>query len=436
MSALNRTMKPSGVDWIGDIPTSWEIARLKYLLSEPMKYGATESGIDFNEDLPRYIRITDISKNRTLRDENKLSLELAQATNYMLRDRTILFARSGATVGKTFLYKENEHGKAAFAGYLISACNNPEKVLPEWIIYFSDSHAYDDWVSQVFSQATLQNIGADKYSNMPIPTPRIEEQKRIISFLDERCGEIDGLVGDIEKQIDILERYKQSVISEAVTKGLDPTAPMKSSGVDWIGDIPKAWKVCRIKYLFEICKRIAGVEGYDVLSITQKGIRVKDLAVGRGQQLANDYSSYQFVYPDDFAMNHMDLLTGWVDLSKQFGVTSPDYRVFRAYKNKGILNVFYKYVFQNCYSNRIFYHLGNGVSGLGRWRLQTATFKNFLLPVPPFKEQQAIADYLDKKCAEIDALIATKREQLEKLAEYKKSLIYEYVTGKKGVCYE
>ena len=139
------------------------------------------------------------------------------------------------------------------------------------------------------------------------------------------------------------------------------------------------------------------------------------------------------MYPGDFVMNHMDLLTGWVDLSKLFGVTSPDYRVFKLRDNHVNEARYYKYVMQCCYSCRIFYSLGQGVSTLGRWRLQTSAFNNFLIPVSPIKEQLKIADFLDTKCAEIDAAIAGKQKQLDVLKEYKKSLIYEYVTGKKEV---
>ena len=131
-------------------------------------------------------------------------------------------------------------------------------------------------------------------------------------------------------------------------------------------------------------------------------------------------------------MNHMDLLTGWVDCSELFGVTSPDYRVFRLRDRNNNLN-YYKYIMQTCYMNRIFYSLGQGVSNLGRWRLQTSSFNNFMVPVPPVETQESIANYLDKKCAEINVCIDDKQRQLEILSEYKKSLIYEYVTGKKEV---
>jgi len=189
-------------------------------------------------------------------------------------------------------------------------------------------------------------------------------------------------------------------------------------------NIPKHWDFADIKYVFEIVKRIAGKEGYDVLSVTQKGLKVKDITCNEGQIAAN-YKGYQFVYPDDFVMNHMDLLTGWVDCSKMFGVTSPDYRVFRLQdKNKHDLR-YYTYIMQCCYTNRYFYSLGQGVSTLGRWRLQTSSFMNFQIPVPPKEEQRRIADYLDSKCSEIDALLQNYEDQITTLEEYKKSLIYQ-----------
>ena len=188
-----------------------------------------------------------------------------------------------------------------------------------------------------------------------------------------------------------------------------------------------------LKYVFHIQKDIAGKEGYTVLSITQRGMIPKDLSKNEGQ-LALNYSNYQFVHIGDFAMNHMDLLTGWVDISKYEGVTSPDYRVF-VLNNKEINNSkYFLYMMQMCYFNKIFYGLGQGVSGFGRWRLQADKFLNFYIPIPPYKEQEEIVTYLDKKCTEIDRLIESKQKLLTELESYKKSVIYEYVTGKREVC--
>lgn len=209
-------MKDSGIEWVGMIPKNWNISRLKYELETSMKYGASEAGVEYSDDLPRYIRITDITNDNRLKTEGKLSLTEKQANGYMLEKDTVLFARSGGTVGKTFLYKP-EYGKAAFAGYLISAIPDKEKMQAEWLYYFSLSNAYWDWANQIFTQATIQNIGADKYSNLPIPIPSIDIQNAIVNYLNKKCAEIDDIITDKKKQLKILEQYKKSLIYEYVT---------------------------------------------------------------------------------------------------------------------------------------------------------------------------------------------------------------------------
>ena len=276
-----------------------------------------------------------------------------------------------------------------------------------------------------------QGLNFSEFSHLLVFEPPLDEQKRIADYLDAKCAEIDALTADIQAQIDTLEQYKRSVVFSAVSHGTAPSRMKKTESDVWT-TIPSNWELADIKYLFEIVKRIAGKEGYDILSVTQKGLKVKDISSNEGQ-IASDYSGYQFVYPTDFVMNHMDLLTGWVDCSTQFGVTSPDYRVFRLCDKEQNNLHYYKYVMQCCYMCRIFYSLGQGVSQLGRWRLQTSVFNNFKVPVPPTDKQKEIAEYLDNKCAEIDAIIDQKNEQLSALDAYKKSLIYEYITGKKEV---
>ncbi len=216
---LNRDveMKESGIEWINKIPISWNVTRLKYVLKEPMKYGATESGIPYEESLPRYIRITDITSDGKLKDDGKLSLNEEVSSKYLLQDKTLLFARSGGTVGKAFLYRK-EYGRAAFAGYLISAITDSDKVLPEWLYYYVNSSAYWEWVSRIFTQATIQNIGADKYSDMPLPIcSDIDMQRQIIKYLDAKCGQIDTLISEKQDQLSTLNSYKKSLIYEYVT---------------------------------------------------------------------------------------------------------------------------------------------------------------------------------------------------------------------------
>ncbi|MFS0753486.1 restriction endonuclease subunit S [Noviherbaspirillum sp. 1P10PC] len=206
-----------------------------------------------------------------------------------------------------------------------------------------------------------------------------------------------------------------------------PYSKYKKSGIEWLGEVPAHWKIRKIKWLFQIQKRIAGTLGYDVLSITQQGIKVKDTESGDGQ-LSMDYSKYQFVEIGDFAMNHMDLLTGYVDISKFHGVTSPDYRVFTARDLTICFKQYFLYLFQIAYKNKIFYPFGQGSSHLGRWRLPTDQFNAFLLPLPEVEEQIAISAFLDRETAKIDTLISKQEKLIELLKEKRQAVILRAVT--------
>jgi type I restriction enzyme S subunit len=207
----------------------------------------------------------------------------------------------------------------------------------------------------------------------------------------------------------------------------------KDSRIEWLGRIPAAWSVTRVKSLFEIKKRISGEYGYDVLSITRQGIKVKDIESNDGQ-LSMDYSKYQFVHIGDFAMNHMDLLTGYVDISPNFGVTSPDYRVF-SFKDLDVCDPrYFLYLFQNGYRQRIFYAYGQGSSQLGRWRFPTEQFNDFVFPLPPLEEQAQIAVFLDRETGKIDALIAEQEKLLALLDEKRKTIILRAITRGLNPC--
>jgi len=201
----------------------------------------------------------------------------------------------------------------------------------------------------------------------------------------------------------------------------------KGSGAPWMGDVPTSWETRRVKHVFEIRKRIAGEEGYDILSITQKGIKIKDTESNDGQ-LSMDYAKYQFVQVGDFAMNHMDLLTGYVDISQHFGVTSPDYRVFSVKDCNLSHDKYFLYLFQNGYRQKIFYAFGQGSSQLGRWRFPTDQFNDFVLPLPSLEEQTAIATFLDRETAKIDGLIAEQEKLIVLLAEKRQATISHAVT--------
>lgn len=232
---------------------------------------------------------------------------------------------------------------------------------------------------------------------------------------------IDSIINNTKLSIIEYKAFKQSVITDAVTKGINPNVPMKDSKVNWIGKIPVHWRTTKLKYVFSLKKEIANELGHDILSVTQGGLKIKDISTNEGQ-ISADYSKYQLVEIGDFVMNHMDLLTGWVDCSIYNGVTSPDYRVFKLLDEENQNKKFYTYLFQICYTNKIFYGLGQGVSNLGRWRLQTEKFINFMLPILSLQEQQAIVSHLDEKCSEIDEIIAQKQNLIFQLEAYKNRL--------------
>ena len=211
----NVPLKDSGIEWIGEIPEHWICTVFKKFLSEPMQYGANEPAEECNYNDPRYIRITDIKDDGTLRDDTFKSLPLEKAKEYMLTKGDLLFARSGATVGKTFLYKEDY--AACFAGYLIKARCNKNELLPNFIFYYTLSNAYQNWKNSIFIQSTIQNIGADKYSVMPIIAPPLSEQQSIANYLDQKCSEIDELISIKQQKIEKLKDYKESLIFECVT---------------------------------------------------------------------------------------------------------------------------------------------------------------------------------------------------------------------------
>lgn len=211
----NVPLKDSGIDWIGKIPEHWNCTAFKRLLLEPMQYGANEPAEECDYNNPRYIRITDIKEDRTLRDDTFKSLPLEKAKDYILSKGDLLFARSGATVGKTFLY--NEDNAACFAGYLIKAKCNKKKLVPNFVFYYTLSNIYQNWKNSIFIQSTIQNIGADKYSSMPIIVPPLAEQQAIADYLDQRCSEIDELIALKQQKIEKLKEYKKSLIFECVT---------------------------------------------------------------------------------------------------------------------------------------------------------------------------------------------------------------------------
>ena len=412
---MARKMKDSGIKWIGEIPEEWEVGRIGQLYTERKE---KVSDIDYpplSVTMKGILPQLSTAAKTDAHDDRKL----VRKGDFAINSRS---DRRGSCGISAF------DGSVSLINIILTPRGEMHPFFFEWLFHSTMFSAeFYKW-----GHGIVDDLWTTNWQDMKkifVPMPPLEEQQRIADFLDKKCAAIDEAVDKTRASIEEYKKLKQSLITQAVTKGLRPHRPMKDSKSIWFGSIPSNWNMEKIKYLFKIKKDIAGEEGHTVLSITQKGIIPKDLTKNEGQ-LAENYINYQLVNIGDFAMNHMDLLTGWVDISSHNGVTSPDYRVFVISDKLKCSSKYYLYVMQMCYFNRIFYGLGQGVSGLGRWRLQADKFLNFYVPIPPHAEQQEITDYLDKKTAEIDALVAKKEALAKELEAYKKSLIYEYVTGK------
>ena len=216
----NAPMKDSGAAWIGEIPQGWKIKRLKSLLKAPLTYGANEAADSDDSANPRFIRITDINENGNLREDTFRSLPLAIARQYLLKEGDVLLARSGATVGKSFIYKHS-WGRCCFAGYLIRARLNPEVCVPKFFYACCQSTFYWQYISDTQIQSTIQNVNAEKYANFYLPCPPLSEQLAIAAHLDQQTQQFDAQLATLDEQAKILKELRKAIIHEAVTGKID-----------------------------------------------------------------------------------------------------------------------------------------------------------------------------------------------------------------------
>ncbi len=421
---MAREMKDSGIEWIGEIPKEWEIVRTKNEFIFHKNIVGNQA-----DDYQRLALTLNGVVKRSKEDSNGLQPEMF--TGYqIIKQGEIVFKLIDLENIATSRVGLSPYVGLVSPAYIVLAPK--QDIDAKYGEYFFISMWQREIFNHIGDDGVRSSLNSKDLLNIPYIRMVYDEKKIIVEKLDFQCIEINNILSKTRLSIEEYKKLKQAVITQAVTRGVRGNRELKDSQSTWFGQIPRDWEMRKIKYIFKIQKDIAGEEGYTVLSITQKGIKPKDLSKNEGQ-LAENYSNYQLVHIGDFAMNHMDLLTGWVDVSKYEGVTSPDYRVFGLIDKDSYCGQYYLYLMQMCYTNRIFYGLGQGVSGLGRWRLQADKFLNFSITVPGYEEQKEIASYLDRKCSAIDELIAKKEQYLSEIENYKKSLIYEYVTGKKEV---
>lgn len=403
-----REMKDSGIEWIGEIPSSWQILRVKDLFN--ITRGRVISVLDLDEDgeYPVYSSQT----------ENNGCFGYLKSYDYS--KPAITWTTDGAKAGTVF-YREGKYNCTNVCGILqpkIKILNLP------FLTYAIACVAAENKRYDINGYKIMSN----EMANIHFAYPSSSEQKKIADFLDKKCSEIDSLYADIQTQIETLEEYKKSVITEAVTKGLDPNVEMNDSGVEWIGKIPADWDVFKGKYVLKYLQKPVKQED-DVITCFRDGeVTLRKNRREDGFTMSDKEIGYQGVDVGDLVVHGMDGFAGAIGISDSRGKASPVLNVL----DSSMVKKFIMYYLRSMAYGNVFTAIATGIR-VRSCDLRWNKLANLPYPVPPFEEQRQIADFLDQKCSEIDQTISEKQLQLETLAEYKKSLIYEYVTGKKEV---
>ena len=422
------TYKDSGVQWLGEIPGHWECTSLGRVLCEKLQYGASESGdLEYTNDSMRYIRITDITLDGKLKKDCCKYLSSEIGKNYPVRKGDVLLARSGATVGKAFIY--NEDNEACYAGYLIKASIQQDKVFPTFFFYFTQTFQYNEWKNRIFIQATIQNISAEKYTRMKLCIPPLSEQHSIVSYLDAKCGKIDEWVTKKQKEVEHLQELKQRVIADAVTRGLNPHVKMKTTNIPWLKEIPEHWEMRKMKYLFDE-RSEKNHPDEPMLSATQsEGVILQSKYQGRVVVVNTGFEGLKLVKDGDFVI-HLRSFQGGIEYAYDRGIISAAYTILNPKYPE--FSAYYKRLFK---SSSFIDLLKICVTGIREGQnINYSKLKQFSIPVPPLSEQKQIVSYLDAKTSKIDKLIANITKEIECIKEYKQRLISDVVTGQIKVC--
>lgn len=413
-------MKNSNIEWIGEIPADWDLMRLQFCLKEinvknnPIQTTRVLSLMKDVGVLP-YEEKGDVGNKSK---DNVSEYHLAYPNTIVLNCMNILIGSVGIS---------NYFGCVSPVYYVFKETNKCDL---RFINYIFNTREFQKELRK-YAKGILEirlRVSADDIFKQKVPLPSKDVQTKIAHFLDQKCSEIDSLSADIQSQIDVLEEYKKSVITEAVTKGLNPDVEMKDSGIKWIGMIPAHWDVDKGKYFLRYLQKPVR-ETDDVITCFRDGeVTLRTNRREDGFTISLKEIGYQGIDVGDLVVHGMDGFAGAIGISDSRGKASPVLNVLDSDHNKRYL----MYYLRSMAYNGVFIALATGI------RVRTCDtgwnkLRELPYTLPPKKEQDAIANFIDTRCAEVDAVIADKRAQLETLAEYKKSLIYEYVTGKKEV---
>lgn len=435
---MTRQMKTSGVEWIGDIPEKWEINKIKHFFK--VLGGATPKSDEesFWDGGIVWITPVDIYENQNeIKDSlRKITQSGLKSCGAHLLPADSIIVSTRAPIGLIAISK-------------VELCTNqgckslvPQgNVFSKYLLYYLTTQA--KVLNEFGRGTTFLELSSFSLSNFKFPYPPLSEQKAIADYLDAKCAKIDAFIAKQKTVVEKLKEYKQSVITEAVTKGLNPAVPMKTSGVEWIGNIPKKWNVFRIKNVAFLKGRI-GWQGLKSDEYQEDGpflVTGKDFKNGKIDWMSCVHiTEERFDEAPEIHIRENDLLitkdgtVGKVAIAKNCPLKvslNSGVLLIRSKNNSFFDQKFLYYVLCSNIFWMWFLSTLNGNSTI--IHLYQEDFSNFSFSLPPLSEQKEIADYLDAKCAKIDAFIAKKQTVIEKMTEYKKSLIYECVTGKREI---
>lgn len=412
-------MKNSNIEWIGEVPTDWVVEKGKFHFtnnkyipgiksSEYDRLALTLKGvISRSKDDADGLQPKDFNTYQLLR-ENELVFKLIDLQN--VSTSRVGLAHATGLVSPAYIVLHAD-----------------DKILPEYAEKFYLMMWHREIFNALGDNGVRSNLGVSDLLNVPITIPPLNVQKSIANFLDKKCSEIDSLSTDIQSQIDVLEEYKKSVITEVVTKGLNTDVEVKDSEVFYMAPYNASWRLTKIGY--ECTKLWRTFETEDTpLICTNKGkvaIRSEEIA---GKMVSED-NAMQGIHKGDIAIHGMDTWHGAIAISDYNGKITRVVHVCDSTQDKR----FIVYYLQQLAFNGVYKLISNGVRGNTSDFRSWEKVKDIYIALPSVEEQSRIADYLDQICEEIENTILTKKAQLETLVEYKKSLIYEYVTGKKEV---
>lgn len=420
-----REMKDSGIAWIGVIPQDWEIVRTKSLYCS-----AKEIAGDRADDFERLaLTLNGVIKRSK---EDSVGLQPEKFSGYqILKKGELVFKLIDLENVATSRVGLSPYTGIVSPAYIVLSKQSRAKDL---VVRYSMYHFLSMWQREIFNQmgdnGVRSSLNAKELLNIPHPFPSIYEQKRIVTFLDAQCAEIDAVLEKTRASIEEYKKLKQAVITQAVTKGVRGDRPMKDSGIEWIGDIPAEWDVIRVKQLLKERNERSKEGKEEPLSMSQKVGLVPTKFLESIPNMASSFVGAKLAYVDDLVFNKLKAHLGVFSVSRYDGLVSPDYAV---YCSTGKSNLKYlEYIFKTPQCIGEFRKKSTGIAA-GLMRLYTEGLFSIYLPYPALSEQEEIAEYLNEKCAGIDALIVKKQQYLTEIENYKKSLIYEYVTGKKEV---